>query len=95
MLTQPLHFVVKPFKMPTISWLRQWLAILDARYFQLAFLISLLLFGALARDFSLTGWQVFLTLIASVGMQAFWQFWLKLPNRKKLAGLFKRLSNHL
>ena len=91
MLTHPLHFVVKPFKMSTFSWLRQWLAILDARYFQLAFLISLLLFGALARDFSLTGWQVFLTLIGSVGMQAFWQFWLKLPNRKKLQGYLSAL----
>ena len=62
------------------------LKLLDARYFQLIFLISLLLFGALARDFSLTGWQVLLALISAVVTQAIWQFYLKLPNRKRLQG---------
>lgn len=73
------------------KWLAQlqypsWLKIIDARYFQLVFLISLLLFGALARDFSLTTWQVLLTFVGSVGTQAFWQFWLKLANRKHVQG---------
>ncbi len=60
------------------------LKLLDARYFQLVFLISLLIFGALARDFSLTSLQVLLTFCSAVGTQAFWQFVLKLPNRKNL-----------
>jgi enediyne biosynthesis protein E5 len=63
-----------------------WLKLLDARYFQLFFLISLLLFGALARDFSLTSWQVLLTFIGAIVTQGFWQFFLKLPNRTNLQG---------
>lgn len=78
--------VIKPFKLPSLDSFITWLKPLDARYFQLIFLISLLLFGALARDFSLTGWQVFLTFASAVATQAFWQFWLKLPNRKNLQG---------
>lgn len=66
--------------------LPDWLKLLDARYFQLVFLVSLLLFGALARDFALTGWQVLFALISAVGTQAFWQFALKLPNRGNLQG---------
>lgn len=65
--------------LPSTQWLRQ----LDARYFQLLFLISLLLFGALARDFSLTGGQVAFTFISAVATQAFWLHLLKLPNRNK------------
>ena len=72
--------------MPSLRWLASWLKPVDARYFQLIFLISLLLFGALARDFSLISWQVLLTFASAVGTQAFWQFWLKLPNRKNLQG---------
>ncbi len=86
MSTQPLFLAVKPLKWPSFSWLTSWLGILDARYFQLIFLISLLAFGALARDFSLTGWQVFITFASAVGTQALWQFWLKLPNRKNMQG---------
>lgn len=72
---------------PTASWpVFSALKLVDARYFQLIFLISLLLFGALARDFSLTGWQVLLAFISAVSTQAVWQFYLKLPNRKSLQG---------
>lgn len=67
------------------------LILLDARYFQLIFLISLLLFGALARDFALTGEQVLLALASAVGTQAFWQFVLKLPNRGNLHGYLSAL----
>ena len=59
---------------------------LDARYFQIVFLVSLLLFGALARDFSLSVGQVLFTLGSAVGTQATWQFVLKLPNRHSLQG---------
>lgn len=68
--------------LPSFNWLK----LLDARYFQLFFLISLLLFGALARDFSLTRWQVIFTFISAVSTQGFWQFILKLPNRKTVQG---------
>ena len=70
-------------KIPRIP---SFLMLLDARYFQLMFLISLLIFGALARDFSLTGLQVLLTFFSAIATQAFWQFALKLPNRKNLQG---------
>jgi len=68
------------------SFISRSLPRIDARYFQLAFLICLLLFGALARDFSLTGWQVLLAFTSAVATQAFWQFFLQLPNRKNLQG---------
>ncbi len=59
---------------------------LDARYVQLVFLICLLLFGALARDFALTPWQVAGTFTAALTTQAFWQFALRLPSRKQATG---------
>jgi len=83
MNTLPIRHAGLPPSLPRVA---DGLKLLDARYFQLAFLISLLLFGALARDFALTGWQVLLTLIGAVGTQAFWQFALKLPNRANLQG---------
>jgi hypothetical protein len=54
---------------------------LDARWFQLVFLSSFLIFGAFARDFLLSTSQLLLTFIAGVSAQAFWQFALKLPQR--------------
>jgi hypothetical protein len=68
-----------------------WLKLLDARYFQIFFLLSLLLFGALVRDFSLTAWQVLCTFISAVGTQAAWQFALKLPNRHSISGYLSAL----
>lgn len=79
------------------SWLSKallkWsgIKLMDARYFQIVFLISLLLFGALARDFSLTSIQIFITFVTAVTTQAGWQFALKLPNRKKLKGYLSAL----
>lgn len=69
------------------NWLK-WSAsaLTDARYFQIAFLVSLLVFGALARDFSLTSTQVILTFTSAISTQAFWQFYLQLPNRKNSKG---------
>lgn len=69
----------------------KFLKYLDARYFQIVFLVSLLLFGALARDFSLTTWQVLLTFCSAVGSQAAWQFVLKLPNRHNISGYLSAL----
>ncbi len=88
MNTFSLNHTVAFAKMPRIP---NFLKLLDARYFQLVFLISLLLFGALARDFSLTGWQVLFTLASAVGTQALWQFALKLPNRHRLQGYLSAL----
>ena len=62
------------------------LAKLDARWFQIAFLASFLLLGALARDFALTWQQVVLTFAAALATQAAWQCGLKLPNRKGWGG---------
>ena len=45
---------------------------LDARLFQIVFLGSLLLFGALVRDFALEWQQVALTFAAGLAVQAFW-----------------------
>ncbi len=58
----------------------------DARWFQILFLASFLLFGALARDFALSGAQVGLTFASALATQAAWQFGLKLPYRAGLAG---------
>ncbi len=68
-----------------------WLKLMDARYFQIVFLISLLLFGALARDFSLTSNQILTTFITALATQAAWQFGLKLPNRNNLKGYLSAL----
>jgi hypothetical protein len=54
---------------------------LDTRWFQLVFLSSFLLFGAMARDFSITCSQIGLTFVAGISSQMFWQFALKLPQR--------------
>jgi len=45
---------------------------LDARLFQIVFLGTLLLFGALVRDFALDWRQVALTFAAGLAAQAFW-----------------------
>lgn len=78
----PINRAIFVVTRPNIHWLK----LLDARYVQLAFLISLMLFGALARDFSLTGKQVLFTFISAIGTQACWLYMLKLPNRSNLAG---------
>jgi enediyne biosynthesis protein E5 len=54
---------------------------LDARWFQITFLASLLLFGALARDFALAPSQVALAFLAGLATQVFWQHRLRLPGR--------------
>jgi Na+-translocating ferredoxin:NAD+ oxidoreductase RnfD subunit len=64
---------------------------LDARCFQIAFLLSLLLFGALGRDFALSGAQVLLSFAGAVLAQAFWQFALHLPQRRTLQGYLSAL----
>ena len=73
------------------SRLRGGLKALDARYFQIGFLLSLLLFGALARDFELTGTQVLLAFTSAVLTQAFWQFALQLPQRRNVQGYLSAL----
>ncbi|MGB7814788.1 MAG: RnfABCDGE type electron transport complex subunit D [Methylotenera sp.] len=77
--------------LPGLAGLGHALKLLDARYFQIIFLVSLLLFGALARDFALSAGQVLLTFIGAVATQAFWQFALKLSNRKNTQGYLSAL----
>src|SRR5580658_6366392 len=54
----------------------------DARWFQLVFLASFLLFGALARDFALSFPQVVMCFAAGLATQALWQWGLHLPGRR-------------
>ncbi|MFD2452368.1 hypothetical protein [Ideonella paludis] len=54
---------------------------LDPRWFQIAFVGCFLAFGALAKDFALTGLQVLGALSASLLTQAFWLRRLGLPAR--------------
>lgn len=68
-------------RLPSLAWAR-----LDARWFQIAFLASLLLFGALVRDFAITPLQVTLTFAGALGTQAAWQWGLKLPGRANWQG---------
>lgn len=82
--------LASPFRQ--LNWLKGGgLILMDARYFQIVFLVSLLVFGALARDFSLTSPQIMLTFISALMTQAFWQFFLKLPQRKNLKGYLSAL----
>jgi enediyne biosynthesis protein E5 len=58
---------------------------LDARWFQIAFLASFLLFGALARDFALSLTQVAGCFASGLATQALWQWGLRLAGRKSAA----------
>jgi enediyne biosynthesis protein E5 len=62
---------------------------LDARWFQIVFLASLLWFGAIARDFSITPLQIGLTFASALLTQAAWQWGLNLPSK---AGWYGYLS---
>lgn len=68
---------------------------LDARWFQLLFLTSFLVLGALARDFALTGEQVFLTLSSALLTQAAWQWGMDLPGQKSWSGYLSALVSSL
>jgi enediyne biosynthesis protein E5 len=72
--------------MASADTLRRWAARLDARWFQIAFLASFLLVGALARDFALTPLQVLLTFGTALATQAAWQWGLRLPSRAGWGG---------
>jgi enediyne biosynthesis protein E5 len=59
---------------------------LDARWFQIAFLASFLLVGALARDFALSLIQVVACFVAGLTTQALWQWGLSLQQRRSWHG---------
>lgn len=59
---------------------------LDARWFQILFLASFLLIGALARDFALHWQQVALCFAAGLSTQYAWQMVLRLPQRHTWGG---------
>jgi Na+-transporting NADH:ubiquinone oxidoreductase subunit NqrB len=75
--------------------LRAALRRLDARFFQIFFLGTLLLFGALVRDFALQWEQVALTFAAGLGAQAFWIKALGLRNVGYLSALVTCLGTSL
>lgn len=64
---------------------------LDARWFQILFLASFLLLGALARDFALTLTQVMLTFTMAMLTQAAWQWGLDLPAKRNWGGYLSAL----
>ncbi len=64
---------------------------IDARWFQIGFLASFLVFGALERDFALKGWQIFLTFASALLTQAVWLWALKLPTRAQWGGYLSAL----
>jgi len=68
---------------------------LDARWFQLLFLVSFLALGALARDFALTWPQVLLTFASALLTQAAWQWRLNLPGKKAWTGYLSALVSSL
>ena len=59
---------------------------IDARWFQIAFLLSLLLFGVVARDFSITPSQLALAFASAMLTQAAWQWHLDLPTKSTWQG---------
>jgi hypothetical protein len=67
----------------------------DARWFQIAFLASLLLFGALARDFAITPLQIALTFAAALATQTAWQWGLKLPGRANWHGYLSAIISSI
>lgn len=72
---------------PTLaSTARAFLARLDARWFQIAFLANFLLLGAFARDFALSWIQAVTCFAAGLATQALWQWALRLPQRRSWGG---------
>lgn len=55
---------------------------IDPRWFQILFLSSFLLFGALGRDFAIGPWQILGCFLGGLLTQAGWQHGLHLPGRK-------------
>lgn len=90
-LAQPRHDALAMLLAPFRAIWQRW----DARWFQLLFLTSFLLLGALARDFALTPWQVVLTLVSAVSTQAAWQWGLGLPSRRQWSGYLSALVSSL
>ena len=68
---------------------------LDARFIQIVFLGTLLLFGALVRDFALHWEQVALAFAAGLGAQAFWIKALGLKNVGYLSALVTCLGTSI
>ncbi len=58
----------------------------DARWFQIVFLASFLLVGAIARDFQLNLEQVAICFACGLSTQALWQWGLRLPGRRNWSG---------
>jgi len=67
----------------------------DARLFQIVFLGTLLLFGALVRDFALHWEQVALTFAAGIGTQALWIRALGLKNVGYLSAIVTCLGTSI
>lgn len=76
-------------------WLISPLRRFDARLFQIVFLGTLLLFGALVRDFALQWQQVALTFAAGLAAQAFWIKALGLKNVGYLSALVTCLGTSI
>ena len=71
---------------PPASAARAFMCRLDARWFQIAFLASFLLLGALARDFALSWTQIAACFSAGLATQALWLWGLRLPQRRSWGG---------
>lgn len=76
------------------SWLRL-AARLDARWFQILFLLALLVFGVMQREFALTHTQILLTLGSALCTQAAWQWGLTLPSRSSWGGYLSAIITSL
>lgn len=68
---------------------------LDARWFQIAFLLSLLFFGAVARDFSISPLQLALTFASALLTQAVWQWGLDLPGKRRWHGYLSAIISSI
>ena len=77
---------MKPQLTTGFAVLGGWWTRLDARWFQIIFLASFLLLGALARDFALSVPQVAACFASGLLTQAAWQWGLKLPSRRSWNG---------
>ena len=68
---------------------------LDARWFQIVFLLSFLLVGAWARDFALRPAQVLLAVAVATLTQLAWQWTLDLPTKAQWGGYLSALVTSL
>jgi hypothetical protein len=93
--TNPMRANRAPVPLRYLAWLQKWWWRLDARWYQIVFLLSFLLVGVWARDFALRPRQLALAVGVALLTQAAWQWALRLPTRAQWVGYLSALVSSL